>query len=105
MDLDEPAVLVCVGRASGDVAVVSEVGDGRSTLSLYSINGDRVARRPVEPRVTALATSSAPEGSAVNVVATGHVRTGQSFLKFKKKERGLTCVRSQESFACGAPGT
>merc|ERR1712080_337869 len=69
----------------GDIATVNKIdrieqstnkNNGR-VLSPHSINGVRIACRKCEPPISALAFSSAPEGTSVNVVATGHgLQTG-----------------------------
>ena len=65
--------LVRIFPTNGDIVVVNEDSD----LILYSINGKQLkALRNVEPRITALALSSEADGVAVNVIATGHAKTG-----------------------------
>lgn len=84
--LTGPVYLVEISKTSGDIATVNAPPDKneistfqcvKSVLSLYSINGKKVAERTCEPQITALVFSTAPEGTSVNVVATGHgLQTG-----------------------------
>lgn len=65
--------LVKVSATSGDIAAVTQHSD----LSLFTINGSLVGRQAhVEPPITALAFSHQEEGRSINVIATGHQRTG-----------------------------
>ena len=85
VNLDGPVYLTEISKTSGDIAAVSKTNgieqstnkNKGSVLSLYSINGEKIAYRKCEPPISALAFSSAPEGTSVNVVATGHgLQTG-----------------------------
>ncbi len=64
---------VVISPTCGDIVAVTETSD----LCLFSINGNPIAKKAsVEPSITALAFSSAPEGISVNVIATGHAKSG-----------------------------
>ena len=81
VEVEYPAKLVAVSRSSGDFAVVSETNrvDAEptfSTLFLFTVNGNLVSSHRCEPPINAVTFSAAPEGVAVNVVATGHRTTG-----------------------------
>jgi WD40 repeat protein len=64
-----PVSSLCVSRTSGDLVVVSGIpGDAANNqLSLFTINGSKVASELCEPAITAVAFSSSPEGVSVNV--------------------------------------
>ena len=65
--------LVKISSTSGDIAIVTSASD----LCLYSLNARFIdAQKRVEPTITALAFSHESEGTAVNVIATGHCQTG-----------------------------
>ena len=65
--------LVKVSSTSGDIAIVTSASD----LCLYSVNARFIgAQKKVEPAITSLAFSHESEGTAVNVIATGHCQTG-----------------------------
>merc|ERR1711933_529291 len=80
INLEGPVYLTEISKNSGDIATVNKIDrieqstnkNNGSVLSLHSINGVRIACRKCEPPISALAFSSAPEGTSVNVVATGH---------------------------------
>ena len=81
IDLTGSVYLVETSKTSGDIATVNAPPEKneistyqcvKSVLSLYGINGKKVAERTCEPQITALVFSTAPEGTSVNVVATGH---------------------------------
>ncbi len=91
-DQDSGFKKVAVSPTSADIAAVTMESD----LCLFSINGSTIARVPnVEPPITAITFSSAPEGVSVNVIATGHERTGVIRLW---SSWDLSPVRE---FACG----
>merc|ERR1711953_1345878 len=65
--------LVKISSTSGDIAIVTSASD----LCLYSVNARFIgAQKKVEPAITSLAFSHESEGTAVNVIATGHCQTG-----------------------------
>ena len=62
--------LVKVGRSSGDIMIATT-----NSMALFTINGTLVAsQETVEPDITSLDISSQSVG--INVVATGHAKTG-----------------------------
>ena len=65
--------LVKVSQTNGDLAIVNGLND----LLLFSLNDRFVAvQKKVQPSITSLAFSHEPEGTAINVIATGHRQTG-----------------------------
>ena len=65
--------LVKISPTNGDLAIVN----GLSDLLLFSLNDRFVAvQKGVQPSITSLAFSHEPDGTAVNVIATGHSKTG-----------------------------
>merc|ERR1739842_72645 len=62
--------LLAMRETLGDWASVSPVGCGASVLRLYTINGALVDSVVTPAAVTAITFSQAPEGTAVNVIAT-----------------------------------
>ena len=86
VELQTTPYLVQVSKTSGDFAVVTSDEDSSghrfdfelmknadsSTLSLFTINGRKVAERVCEPAITSLAFSTTPEGVSANAIATGH---------------------------------
>ena len=85
INLNGPVHLAEISKTSGDIACVNATQEEnksndesvKSILSLYTINGKKVASRSCEPKITALTFSNAPEGLSVNVIATGHgLKTG-----------------------------
>ena len=74
----ETAVSGCaVSRTCGDLCVVTDGEDETSSyINAFTINGSSLGHVRCEPRVTSVTFSSCPEGVAVNVIATGHFKTG-----------------------------
>ncbi|KAL5007985.1 hypothetical protein ScPMuIL_013566 [Solemya velum] len=62
--------ILAISDTLGDIATVSHQGLG-SCLQLHTINAQLVASYNCEDTINALAFSSAPEGSSVNVIAGG----------------------------------
>ncbi|XP_069997726.1 lysosomal-trafficking regulator isoform X2 [Penaeus vannamei] len=62
--------LLAMSETLGDWASVSPLGSAASVLRLYTINGALVDSVVTPAPVTAITFSSAPEGTAVNVIAT-----------------------------------
>ncbi|KAG7172072.1 Lysosomal-trafficking regulator-like, partial [Homarus americanus] len=62
--------LLAMSETLGDWASVSPLGSAASVLRLYSINGALVDSAVTPAPVTAITFSSAPEGTAINVIAT-----------------------------------
>ncbi|XP_066957517.1 lysosomal-trafficking regulator isoform X3 [Macrobrachium rosenbergii] len=64
--------LLAMSETLGDWASVSPLGSAASVLRLYTINGALVDSVVTPAPVTAITFSSAPEGTAINVIATSH---------------------------------
>lgn len=62
--------LLAISETLGDWASVSPLGSAASVLRLYTINGALVDSAVTPAPVTAITFSSAPEGTAINVIAT-----------------------------------
>ncbi|KAK8729285.1 hypothetical protein OTU49_008738, partial [Cherax quadricarinatus] len=65
--------LLAMSETLGDWASVSPLGCAASVLRLYTINGALVDSAVTPAPVTAITFSSAPEGTAINVIATSLV--------------------------------
>lgn len=62
--------LVGVSETLGDWASVTPLGERASVLRLYTVNAALVDSVVTPAPVTAIAFTAAPEGTAVNVIAT-----------------------------------
>lgn len=62
--------LLAMSETLGDWASVTPLGSSASVLRLYTINGALVDSAVTPAPVTALAFTSSPEGTAINVIAT-----------------------------------
>lgn len=62
--------LLAMSETLGDWASVTPLGSVASVLRLYTINGALVDSAVTPSPVTALAFTSGPEGTAINVIAT-----------------------------------
>lgn len=62
--------LLAMSETLGDWASITPLGSIASVLRLYTINGALVDSAVTPAPVTALAFTSAPEGTAINVIAT-----------------------------------
>lgn len=69
-DHEHPVRTVVVSSTSGDIVSVSHDDQG-SVLMLHSINAQLVAKTTCKQRILALAVSTKPEGTAINIVAGG----------------------------------
>lgn len=82
VEMPSTPYLADISKTSGTIVTVSadlnhaclqDLSQGDSSLiTLMTVNGVKIAERTVEPAVTALTQSAAPEGTSVNVVVTGH---------------------------------
>lgn len=70
---------MCVSETLGDVAVTYEIPEfeednatsNQSELRVYTVNARAVGSVLSRRRITAFCYSNAPEGTSVNVIATG----------------------------------
>lgn len=64
--------LSCVSEISGDLVTVgSDTESGGSTVRLHTINIALVGSVTTRDYITAVCFSTAPDGVAINVIATG----------------------------------
>lgn len=72
----DPLMLSTISETLGDIAIVQysyvEECVRSSKLMVYSINGVPIGDISLEPYITSLCYSTAPEGVSINVIATGH---------------------------------